>query len=57
MAPAAARTHEHLALYAAAGAIYFLLTWVVLRLLRRLEDKVHVPGYSTGGSFDMGEPA
>lgn len=45
---AAARTHEHLALYAAAGAIYFFLTWIVLRLLRRLEKAVHVPGYGTG---------
>lgn len=44
---AAARTHEHLALYAAAGAIYFLLTWIVLRLLRSLEKAVHVPGYGT----------
>lgn len=44
----AARTHEHLALYAAAGLIYFILTLAVLRLLRRLEQKVHVPGYSTG---------
>ncbi|MDO5483981.1 MAG: amino acid ABC transporter permease [Desulfovibrionaceae bacterium] len=43
----AARTHEHLALYAAAGLIYFLLTLAVLKLLRRLEEKVHVPGYSS----------
>lgn len=42
---AAARTHEHLALYAAAGAIYFLLTWIVLRLLRALEKSVSIPGY------------
>lgn len=42
---AAARTHEHLALYAAAGAIYFLLTWIVLRLLRSLEKSMAVPGY------------
>lgn len=45
---AAARTHEHLALYAAAGAIYFILTWIVLRLLRSLEKAVHVPGYGAG---------
>ena len=51
----AARTHEHLALYAAAGLIYFVLTLVVLKLLRRLEDNVHVPGYSTGmGMEGMG---
>lgn len=45
---AAARTHEHLALYAAAGLIYFLLTYIVLLLLRNLENSVHVPGYSAG---------
>lgn len=45
---AAARTHEHLALYAAAGAIYFFLTWIVLRLLRSLEQAVSVPGYGAG---------
>lgn len=43
---AAARTHEHLALYAAAGVIYFLLTVIVLRLLRSLENHLQVPGYS-----------
>lgn len=43
----AARTHEHLALYAAAGAIYFFLTWLVLRLLRSFEKSVSVPGYGT----------
>ncbi|MBQ9406703.1 MAG: amino acid ABC transporter permease [Desulfovibrio sp.] len=48
---AAARTHEHLALYAAAGALYFFLTLVVLKLLRRLEQKVHVPGYSSGSDM------
>lgn len=42
---AAARTHEHLALYAAAGIIYFLLTLIVLKLLRYLEKSVNVPGY------------
>ena len=44
----AARTHEHLALYATAGVLYFVLTLAVLRLLRCLEQKVHVPGYSSG---------
>ena len=43
----AARTHEHLALYATAGVLYFVLTLVVLRLLRLLEQKIHVPGYSS----------
>lgn len=43
---AAARTHEHLALYATAGAIYFLLTIIVLKLLRQLENYLHIPGYA-----------
>lgn len=52
---AAARTHEHLAFFATAGLIYFVLTLVVLKLLRRLEQKLHVPGYSTGmGMEGMG---
>lgn len=42
----AARTHEHLALYAAAGLIYLILTVVVLKLLKKLENYLHVPGYS-----------
>jgi polar amino acid transport system permease protein len=46
----AARTHEHLALYAAAGVLYVILTLSVLHLLHRLEKKVHVPGYSSGNS-------
>jgi|GEM_PF-3430211 ABC-type amino acid transport system, permease component len=36
----AARTHEHLALYATAGVLYFVLTLVVLKLLRLLEQKI-----------------
>lgn len=43
---AAARTHEHLALYAAAGLIYLLLTIIVLKLLRRFENTLNIPGYS-----------
>ncbi len=46
----AARTHEHLALYATAGVIYFALTIIVLKLLHKLEDSVSVPGYGTQGS-------
>lgn len=42
---AAARTHEHLALYATAGLIYFLLTILVLKLLHILEKKMQIPGY------------
>lgn len=46
---AAARTHEHLTLYAMAGAIYFILTVAVLKLLKILENRLGVPGYSTDG--------
>ena len=44
----AQRTHEHLAFFALAGVIYFVLTLIVLKLLRRLENKVQIPGYSAG---------
>ena len=51
----AARTHEHLALYATAGVRYFVLTLAVLTLLRCLEQIVQVPGYSSGiGMEGMG---
>ena len=51
-AAVAARTHEHLALYAATGVIYFILTIVVLKLLRRLENRYQIPGYSTGTTLN-----
>ena len=44
----ASRTHEHLALFAAAGVLYCLITFIGLYLLRRLEKKVQIPGYSVG---------
>ena len=51
----AARTHEHRALYATAGVLYVVLTPVGLKLLRLLEQKIHVPGYSSGiGMEGMG---
>lgn len=54
----AARTHEHLALYAATGVIYFLLTVIGLKLLRMLENRCQIPGYSTNLSFnDSGAPS
>ena len=56
-AAVAARTHEHLALYATTGVIYFILTIIVLKLLRRLENKMQIPGYSTGAGFDSGAMA
>ncbi len=42
----ASRTHEHLALFAAAGILYFIITLIGVRLLRILEQKIYVPGYA-----------
>jgi len=42
----ASRTYQHLPLYITAGVIYFLLTWTGLAGLRKLENRVRVPGYS-----------
>jgi len=42
----ASRTYQHLPLYLAAGLIYLVLTYMGTRLLRLLEDKVRIPGYS-----------
>jgi len=41
----ATRTYQHLALALAACCIYFILTWVGVRLLRALERRVSVPGF------------
>ncbi|MBO4369665.1 MAG: amino acid ABC transporter permease [Desulfovibrio sp.] len=49
---AAARTHEHLALFAAAGLLYFLLTLVIVKLLKRLENHLHIPGYTQAGGAE-----
>jgi polar amino acid transport system permease protein len=45
----AARTHEHLALYAAAGLLYFALTHIVVKLLLRLERHFRIPDYAVEG--------
>ncbi len=42
----ASRTYQHLPLYVTAAVIYFLLTWIGVKLLARLEKKVRIPGYS-----------
>ncbi len=42
----ASRTYEHLPLYITAAIIYFLLTWIGVKLLAKLEKKVRIPGYS-----------
>lgn len=47
----ASRTYEHLPLYLTAGALYLVITLVGVKLLRVLEHKVHIPGYTTSGSL------
>lgn len=42
----ASRTYQHLPLYIAAALLYFCLTWLGVKGLRRLEKKVRIPGYS-----------
>lgn len=42
----ASRTYEHLPLYMTAAALYFVLTWLGVRALLRLERKVRIPGYA-----------
>lgn len=42
----ASRTYEHLPLYFAAGVIFLILTYGGTRVLRFLEDRVRIPGYS-----------
>jgi len=45
----ASRTYQHLPLYITAGLIYFILTWSGLKSLRKLENRVRIPGYSHKG--------
>lgn len=42
----ASRTYQHLPLYITAAILYFLLTWIGVKMLSRLEKKVRIPGYS-----------
>jgi polar amino acid transport system permease protein len=46
----ASRTYQHLSLYITAGIIYFVLTWIGVRLLLQLEKRVRIPGYSDHGA-------
>lgn len=45
----ATRTYEHLPLYITAALIYFLITLLGITFLRRLEQKMRIPGYATTG--------
>ncbi|NLV23420.1 MAG: amino acid ABC transporter permease [Deltaproteobacteria bacterium] len=42
----ASRTYQHLPLYLLAALLYFMLTWMGVKVLRKLEEKVRIPGYS-----------
>ncbi len=42
----ASRTYEHLAFFAVAGALYFIITIIGFKLLRKLEERTYVPGYA-----------
>ncbi len=42
----ATRTYEHMPLYITAGMIFLTLTWLGVRVLKRLEEKVRIPGYA-----------
>ncbi len=45
----ASRTYEHLPLYITAGIIYFIITFIGVSLLRKLEHEVRIPGYNNTG--------
>ncbi len=42
----ATRTYEHLAFFALAGALYFIITIIGFKFLRKLEERTYVPGYA-----------
>lgn len=42
----ASRTYQHLPLYLTAGLLYYLLTWLGVAALRRLEHRLRIPGYT-----------
>lgn len=41
----ASRTYKHLPLYLTAAVMYFILTWIGVRALRKLEQKVRIKGF------------
>jgi len=47
----AATTHEPLPLALFAGVLFFILTWIGVKALRTLENKVRIPGYSGQGGL------
>ena len=47
----AATTHQPLPLSLLAGALFFFLTWAGIKVLKRLEAKVRIPGYAHQGTL------
>ena len=45
----ATRTYQYLPLYLAAGFLYLVLTFMGVKALRMLEERVRIPGYSRPG--------
>lgn len=45
----ASRTYQHLPLYITAGLLYFFLTWLGVAALRKLEQRIRIPGYTQHG--------
>ena len=43
----ASRTYEHIPMYLLAGLIYYIITLIGLKALRKLEKRVAIPGYAT----------
>jgi len=46
----ATRTYQQLPLYLTAGFLFLVLTYLGIKALRLLEEKVRIPGYSTHGN-------
>lgn len=47
----ASRTTWHFTYYVLAGVLYFIITALGLKLLRRLEKKARLPGYAGGAGY------
>ena len=45
----ATTTHRHLFMYILAGLLYFILTWIGVKLLAALYDKIRTPGLAASG--------
>lgn len=42
----ASRTYQHLYLYVTAGLLFMTMTWIGTRLLRSLQERLTIPGFS-----------